>query len=165
MNHPGADQQAGFRGMQGGNPSVISDNRDSFTRNEYIWMFLILLAVLLVTQLYVPGIAPGHRGWMHSEHLAIARSSTLEQYGVGATAFVLTPEGGVRPEYSSRAPFLFGFLVSSVLNPIQDKLALTIYTGQQIMNIVFAVVLILIIRLTAPFRYVGFSHFTQLRRA
>lgn len=102
-----------------------------------IFIFTLFSVLVLSSQLWLPGISKGHRAWMQSQHIAMARNSTIDNYAVGSPAYHLNDDGSRRPEYLSRAPFVFGFLSSFILSPIEKNLSLSLYLGQQMMNLIF----------------------------
>ena len=110
---------------------------------------LIIIAFVLMVFAFQPfkaGFESGHHGWVSAHTLAQISNATPENNFLGFTQKTLT-EGKEDYLYFDRYPFFFAGGMNLILSTVWDRLDLTIYLARQLMNVIFILSGLLVLRL------------------
>lgn len=119
-----------------------------FVENIRQHKLIIIAFVLMVFALqpYKVGFESGHHGWVSAHGLALISNATPDNNFLGYTQKTLK-EGKEDYLYFDRYPFIFAGGMNLILSTVWDRLDLTIYLARQLMNVIFILSGLLVLRL------------------
>jgi hypothetical protein len=120
---------------------------NSMLKHKYL-PELIFIILVFILQPYKVGFEEGHHGWVSSHVLSqISRASEANHF-LGYSKDILTEGGKVDKVYFDRYPIFFAAISHQILKPFWDNLESTIYVARQMMNVIYILIMLLMLRLT-----------------